>query len=214
MAKRTRQLFQEAKRAQVMDELTRSGTTPPDMIEQIAGQEDLLGLDGDEMSAAASEATTEHPEDECDIKPQEAEAARRRAAGGAANFEVSCPCAPPPAARLLRDRQQRECSRHARLSDGTRCATSGRSRRILPTPCGRSGKRRRTLSRRRRKPCLPKPRSSACRRMPRRPRLPRLPPVPRSVWSCFLLRRPGSGRVLDRKPLVRAPRRSRKVEAA
>jgi len=78
MAKRTRQLFQEAKRAQVMDELTRSGTTPPDMIEQIAGQGDLLGLDGDEMSAAASEATSEHPEDECDIKPQEAASCCRR----------------------------------------------------------------------------------------------------------------------------------------
>ena len=98
MAKRTRQLFQEAKRSQVMDDLTRKGTTPPDMIEQIAGHGDLLGVDGDETSAATPEALTSEDADESDMQPQEQEpeVARRRRVDGGANFEVSCPCAPPP----------------------------------------------------------------------------------------------------------------------
>jgi hypothetical protein len=98
MAQRTRQLFQEAKKAKVMEDLTRLGQTPPDFIEQIIDVKQDKILEDREPKAVTDEAAAAAP-DECGPAHGETsedvgasvEAEERLARADIAKTKVPCP---------------------------------------------------------------------------------------------------------------------------
>ena len=97
MAQRTRQLFQEAKKAKVMEDLTRLGQTPPDFIESIIDEKQHIILEDrepkavtDEAAAAAAAAPEESGETSRDVGAS-VEAEERLARADIAKTKVPCP---------------------------------------------------------------------------------------------------------------------------
>lgn len=94
MAKRTRQLFAEAKKAKVMEDLTRTGHAPPEFIEQMVdGQQDEVlwarERGGTSAQAAAAQAGAGAADSEdCEETPEGVEAGQRRARADMAKMQV------------------------------------------------------------------------------------------------------------------------------